>query len=432
MSFVNTINWHKLVNILSDVKDCIYISLPGIDEELAELLIRLKREKNTNIKICIDNSEDTIRNGYGEVKGIDNLIENGITIRECKGNRVSFIIVDNSGYIFFPESRIFSADPTGPNAIKLDGFTISRLLNYFFPPADDDEREVLDERFSNSIEGHKEWMHKVRNEVFNDPPQVVTEEFDKSEYAKTKASLIKNPPIEPDLQRQIKTYNAKVQFAELRFSGGRIQNMLVEFPKKGLPIQDEKLKELLKSRIKLINNDDFLKENKSIESLQARVEKLRKDYLIPLTHRENKSILIKERKTEFLNEFAEIEKSIENANQSLPSIVIKAMDETKELVKNNLIDFFANFPTKEQSSFADPSVRKYQIESDITKIISSIKFPPLQKLAQHFSLKVNFYDLTWDDFKDNELLEEFSKRKILTSNDIKEIVDLKDALEAKR
>lgn len=432
MSFITTIFWHTLVDILSDAKESIYITLPSIDEELAECLVSLKAKKSININVCVDNSEDVIRNGMGEEKGIDLLALRGISLKECSGNRISFIIVDEIGFLFFPESRIFSDRPTGPNAIEIDAFTITRLLAYYFPPGDDEERETLDERFSNSIEMQKEWMHKIRNEVFNDPPQIITEDFNKDKYSKTKESLLKNPPIEPDLQRRIKTYNAKVQLAELRFSGGRIQNMLVEFPKKGLPIQDERLKDLLKSRIKLINNDDFLKENKSIESLQTRVENLRKNYLIPLTHRESKSILKKEQKTAFLKDLAEIEKSIQEVNQSLPAIVIKAMDETKVLVKNNLQEFFDAYPTKEQKAFTEPSVRKYQIESDITKIIASIKFPPLQKLTQHFSLKVNFYDLTWDDFKDKELLEEFGKKKILSSNDIKEIVDLKDALEAKK
>ena len=431
MMFIDSINWHSLFNKINGAKSNVYIVLPGIDEELAELLISIKKEKSVLINVCIDNSEDAIRNGYGEANGIDKLIQDKIAVKEAKGNRISFIIVDDNGFILFPESRIFTDDPIGPNAMALDAFNCTRLIAHYFPPENILEKEKLQERFDDSFEQQRNWLDTLTNEII-DGTSHVSENFNTPEFIKIQEALKKDPPIEPDLQRKIKTYNARVQLAELRFGGGRIQNMLVEFPKKGLPIQDKRLKELLQSRIKLINNDDFLKENKSIETLQARVEKLRKDYLIPLTRREGKSILKKEQKVAFQKELSEIESKIQEVNKSLPGIVIKAMDETKELVKSNLESFFATYPTDDQKKFPEPSVRTYQINSDINKIIASIKFPLLTKLTQHFSLKVNFYDLTWDDFKDKELLVEFEKKKILSSNDIQEIVDMKDALEAKK
>ena len=122
------------------------------------------------------------------------------------------------------------------------------------------------------------------NIIYGEDEEVVikpsTEDFNTSTFKTIQEAIKLDPPLAPNLQRKIKTYNAKVQLAELRFSGGRIQNMLVEFPKKGLPIQDEKLKELLQSRIKLINNADFLKENNLIKTLQDEVEALRKKFRI--------------------------------------------------------------------------------------------------------------------------------------------------------
>lgn len=256
--------------------------------------------------------------------------------------------------------------------------------------------------------------------------------FDLNEFKKIQESLKIGPPLAPNLQRKIKTYNAKVKFAELRFTGGRIQNMLVKFPKKGLPIQDERLRDLLQSRIKLINNQEFLNDNKSIKSLQSEVEALRKKFLIALTCREGKSIIIKELKTDFENEVRLLQEKVKTVNQSLPAIIIKAMTETRELVINNLNQFFSTYPSKEQLKFDEPEVRAYQINADISKIVTSIKFPSLSKLTSHFALKVNFYDLTWNDFKDKELLEEFEKKNILTTKDIEEIVEMRDALEIRK
>ncbi len=135
-------------------------------------------------------------------------------------------------------------------------------------------------------------------------------DFKNEQFKKIQEALKKEPPLAPDLQRRIKTYNAKQQLAELKFSAGRIQNMLVEFHKKGLPIQDDKLKELLQSRIKLINNLEFLNENKAIKTLQDEVEAFRKKFLIALTCREGKSIIKKEAKVEFEKDVSAYKKKL--------------------------------------------------------------------------------------------------------------------------
>lgn len=66
MPFVTTLYWHNLVDKNTEAKESIYLSLPSIDEELGQCLIDVQREKSISIIICVDNSEDAIRNGYGE------------------------------------------------------------------------------------------------------------------------------------------------------------------------------------------------------------------------------------------------------------------------------------------------------------------------------------------------------------------------------
>ena len=69
------------------------------------------------------------------------------------------------------------------------------------------------------------------NIIYGEDEEVVikpsTEDFNTSTFKTIQEAIKLDPPLAPNLQRKIKTYNAKVQLAELRFSGGRIQNMLV-------------------------------------------------------------------------------------------------------------------------------------------------------------------------------------------------------------
>lgn len=430
--FIDSINWHSLFNKINASNSCIYIVLPGIDEVLAQLLIDIKKEGRVLIQVCIDNSEDVIRNGYGDAKGIDNLIENGVNIRESKGNRVSFIIIDNSGYILFPESRIFSEEPAGPNALELDAFTITRLLAYYFPAVDDKEREDLDVRFSNSIEMQTQWMHTVRNEVFNDPPPKATDDFRKDKHSETKAALIKNPPIAPNLQRQIKTYTAKIQFVELKFTGINMQSRSISIPKDVIPINNEELKKLLQTKMKLFQNFESNTGFEVLTQLKKKEELLRDDYLTTITCRQGKSIILVEMKGAFEGRLEKIKQEIQDINKQLPDLLETAILETKDIINAELLSFFKLNRPKELQQYSKTEIVERKLKEYVADIIRAIHFPKTEKLIENISLKEYYYDLTFQDFSDDSLIEEFKKKNILKDADIKGIVEMKNAFEEKQ
>ena len=66
----------------------LFLSMPSIDTELADVLV-LAKQQNPDIKIyvVIDNSEESIRNGFGDIDGIDKLLENGIQIFQSEIGR---------------------------------------------------------------------------------------------------------------------------------------------------------------------------------------------------------------------------------------------------------------------------------------------------------------------------------------------------------
>ena len=278
MTFIDSINWHSLFNKINIAENNIYIVLPGIDDVLAELLIRLKKEKPLSINVCVDNSEDAIRNGYGEANGIDKLLENDITVKESIGNRISFVIVDDNGFILFPESRIFTDDPVGPNAMALDAFNCTRLIAHFFPPENILEKERLQQRFDESFEHQRNWIENLASEV-SEGTTPTTEALDTQRFKAIQQALVKNPPIAPDLQRQIKTYNAKVQFVELKFSGINLQSRTISIPTDAIPINNKELKKILQTKMKLFQDIEGNKDFAIFGELKRKVEILRDDYL---------------------------------------------------------------------------------------------------------------------------------------------------------
>lgn len=432
MMFIDSINWHSLFNKINMAKSNIYIVSPGVDEELAELLIRIKKEKPVLIHVCIDNSEDAIRNGYGEVNGIDKLIQNNISVKESKGNRISFIIVDNNGFILFPESRIFTDDPIGPNAMELDAFNCTRLIAHYFPPENILEKEKLQERFDESFEQQKNWLDSLTNEITKGTSHV-TENFDTQKFTAIQEALTKNPPIAPDLQRQIKTYTAKVQFVELKFSGINIQARTVNIPKDAVPINNHELRKLLLTKMKLFQN---VEENKSFQvftELRAKVDALRIEYLKPVTCREGKSIIQVEVKDAFASRLETIKSEVQELNKQLPDIIETSLSEIRQVFSNELVKLYSepqNFP-KHLDKFISKEIRTEKLNSYISNLVEAI-FLKVARQAENICLQEFYYDLTFQDFSDKKFIEELQKKKIMKDEDIKGIVNMKNAFAEKK
>ena len=432
MNFIDTFNWHKLFNTLNCAQKSIYIVMPGVDEALADLLLMIQKEKSVLINVCIDNSEDAIRNGYGDAKSIDKLRLNDVPVKESNGNRISFIIVDTNGFILFPESRIFTADPVGPNAMELDAFNCTRLIAYYFPPENIHEKEKLQERFDNSFEQQSKWVEKLTHEI-TDGTLHITENLDTQKFTAIQKALIKNPPIAPDLQRQIKTYNAKVQFVELKFSGINLHARTISIPKDAVPINNPELKKLLLTKMKLFQNAEDNKSFQVFSQLKRKVDARRADYLKPITCREGKSIIEVELKGAFNGRLEKIKVEIQELNQHLPDIIETSLSEIRQVFSNELFKLYSepqNFP-KHLEKYQIKETRTEKLKAYISSLVESI-FDKVAREAENICLEEFYYDLTFQDFSDKKFIEELKKKDIMKDEDIKGIVDMKNAFAEKK
>lgn len=425
------INFPKLVREVFNTTEHLYLSLPSIDKKMAETLVVAKQQRpNITIKIVIDNSEEAIRNGFGDIEGIDKLIQSNIQILESHGNLISFIIFDSIGYFLFPHSRIFMDEAKGTNAFRIDPSSILLLKKHFFLNENSTDKFELTAIVGDSNKYFLEAFDEIENTQIQE--QQFVSDFDTKKHEENKKKLKVNPPLEPDLRRQINIYNAKIQFVELNFSGGNLENKITQLPEKALPVNSTELKSLIQTRIKMFqdikNNPDY----KILIDYRKKIEKLRKDYLKPITCRPGKSILEIDKKEMFLNELNVLKGESENLNKSLTTMLEKGKLDTLDLLKGELYKFFhANQPV-ELKYIDDSKTKERMLENIINEIVASVKFPDVSKLIKKISLTELFYDLTWNDFRDTKLHKEFMDKKIMTTDDINTIVNLKDAFETKR
>lgn len=81
--------------------------LPSLHEEWAMLIEKVVQEGLTDIKVCVNNSEKYMRDGFGDEKSIMLLKDLNIEITETANNRISLISADNNHLLYFPTSRVF-------------------------------------------------------------------------------------------------------------------------------------------------------------------------------------------------------------------------------------------------------------------------------------------------------------------------------------
>lgn len=424
------IDFPNFVDEVFKATEHLYLSLPSIDDEMADALILAKNQKpSISINVVVDNSEESIRNGFGDIEGIDKLLKSNIHIRQSDGNLISFIISDSIGYFLFPHSRIFIDKAKGTNAFRISPSSILLLKKFFFPNETTTDKFEQAAIIGDSTKHFEEAFKEIENKQ-KEQNQTVSD-FDNKKHEENKKKLKINPPLEPDLQRQINTYTAKIQFVELKFSGGNLENKIAQLPKKAIPINSDELKNLLQTRIKMFQDIDKSSDHKKLVEFKEKVEKLRKEFLTPITCRPGKSIIKIDNKENFIIELKNLKKETEKLNSALTTMLEEGKLNTVDLLKKELKAFFIANEPSELKNIIRPDIKERKLEEIINTITASVKFPEVSKLLEKISLTELFYDLTWNDFKDEKLHKEFQDKKIMNSNDIESIVKMKDAYETK-
>lgn len=397
------LNWDKIIDLLLHAKNNLVLIMPAVHEPWVEVIRRNENKDKLNIHVCFDNSEEVIRNGYGDVSSIADLKELGATVKECDGLRISFICSDQEAYCLFLESRMLAGDPEGYNAVKLNMQTAREIMLQFSP-----------ELFS----------FKQEN-----PAEVIAVPLQEEKAEEIKAALDKNPPEDADLKRKISTYNTLFQYAELHLEGGNLSSKSISIPSDALPFKDEELKKRMKATFNL-----FTKETTAgwseIHDLKSKVDEIRKTYLNTCAVRKEKSILKKEDKEAFRKEVDDLKKEIEEKTKTLINKVQTAINNSEDTLRDELRAFFK---VNQLDSFKglDKENTDIQIEKEINKILFKIKLPDANSLISKIKLEVMYYELTYEDLNDEKFLEWFHTKGLITIKDSNKLANFKDAFAVK-
>ena len=211
-----------------------------------------------------------------------------------------------------------------------------------------------------------------------------------------------------------------------------MQSRTINIPKDAIPINNKELKKILQTKMKLFQNIEGNKDFVVFEELKSKVEILRDDYLKPITCREGKSLIQVEMKIAFKARLQKIKNEIQELNKQLPDILETATLQTKDLIKAELTNFFKANEPEEVKQYQDTALKERKLNEFVDRLIYRIPFPKTEKLIEKILLSDFYYDLTFQDFSDDKLIQELKKKKIMKDEDIKGIVEMKNAFEEKK
>jgi hypothetical protein len=399
MACIN-LTWKEIVSLIQKIEHTFKYIGPSIHPEIAQELEIRFRKRALKIQVCVCNEEDVYRNGYGNVEAINILKQIGAEIRQVSGLRVGVICFDEKIFAFFQDSRILVGKNSGLNAFEIPSQFADKILGQFFIS---------------------------ENNLFKNPEHIplLSEEFNENSHKVIENSIKENPPATPDLQRQIRVYNTKFQYAELIFEGANISNKKIDIPPNALPFKDADIKKQLQTKLGL-----FTKEQTDtwtqFSLLKEDLEAIRKRFLKPCTPRKEKSILLKREKSEFIAEVNKLESKLIELSGTLTNQLQQAINKSYDMLEKELGIFFKQNPP-DHTQTLDGDLKDRAIKDEINKIMYRIKIPKAHDLISNFKLKTHFYDLTWEDLSDEILVSWFKEKGLISREDEEELADRSNA-----
>jgi hypothetical protein len=390
-----------MVDLFKSAKKLILISAPGISEVIAEALVSSQKEDGIKVKVYLELSEKSFRHGFGEISAITKLRENNIEYFSKEGLNLYFIIVDDSGYFYFPKSLFVEEEGSSKDLFFMTNQQV-KTIKLLYNNLDDNDFE-----YENIIE-----------EVGIDTLREVSKNIipvEKEQSISLETKIIKDPPVKPDYGRKLDVYIAKFQFVELRFSGANLHVAKVKLPSKALPFKDDALKKAIEANLRIldeISERDFLE---PFFKIKNNLDLIRGNYLYYIKKRK-KNVIKRDEKSAFEEELVQIIKCIEIVKGGILNRLQEEIQKSQDRIWENLYTFLIDNQPKELKGLQG-NVLQNAVKNITNKIMASIHFPYATKMLSALKLEWHFYDITWQDLKDKDVIEEMQKHKLINAKE---------------
>jgi hypothetical protein len=367
---------------------------PGIQDEPAKAMGEVAKKIGPElITVCLDFDERVMRMGFGNLAAVKSLRNAGIVVNSTPGLRTGLVIVDQQGYIFTPTALYLEAEDRladAPNAMRLSKEQVGEALARLSPTAKaiaialaktDEERERI-----------REQAVEVRS------ARVVDEAF-----AAVERRLEEAPPVRFDIARQVRVFNAYLQYVELNLTGAAIQRHRLAIPSSIQKLGGSKdLEGRLRTTFDLIERGGEL----SSKALEDALNDIRKNFTPSLGKDHGRVVLkaakehLEERLRMFRNELKAHQEKVEKELQG-------QLDESRKQIVNYFLPRVVASPPDAMRgqflNFGEPEARAW-LDGELDRA-----FPKADALIRKMQLDVRYKDVTFETLNRKDFIDAIKK-----------------------
>jgi hypothetical protein len=363
------------------------------------------------VSVVLDVSEDVFRLGYGVIDALNLLHERNVAVRHAGGLRISFVVVDDDGFIFAIPPLLVDGGQTGddhPNAICASSDQIERLVIAVLPPPTQSSLQ-LDGPATAIAANPNAGQDKLPVLERADIGQKIASHL---QIERIDRAIQANPVENFDLARVVNVFTAYIQFYEFEVRGTQIQNQSVQLPRSLIAsVRDKATRDRITAAFKLVANDSRV----SGDKIRQKAAAIRKRFI--RHHPTYGGVILKSNRTALEAEIVELEKLIEIQK----SMVLKrfgddARKSIEELVKAFWRDIVRAPPQDliDQLGATKPSTEEAK---DYLRHILAAAFPKAEEMAEGMRVTRVVKDVTWSTLNEpgfiDWLKEKFPLRKDL-------------------
>lgn len=320
-----TITDNTICNLINSAKWRVIYASPGVSKDVADSIIAFAlRNGLGQVEVVLDPNPEVCRLGYGVIEAVEKLYNSGIKVRKSSGLRIGVLVADNEAFVFSPTPLLVEALPktSVPNAIAVETEQANKLVSSICP---------LQLELMNDDEYIKIEIDKTHIEAHT--PEVGKDEMTKEELDTAIENLENAPPLQFDLERQVRVYSSFVQFVELKLIGCNIERHTISIPSKLVNlIKDEKEKERFKASYRLISENSKI----SGKEIEEKVKKLRKKYVRSMGSRYG-NVILRQKKKEFELEVEKIKEEINNFRDAAVKKLNDEFEKSKKILTKALL-----------------------------------------------------------------------------------------------
>ncbi len=433
-ALVCRLGYADLVDLILGATERVVYAAPGVHPELAHALVEARSRDEFAVRVLLDPSEWSFRNGFGETSAVDTLLAGRVDVRQVPGLQVGFLVADTQAFFLFPQSRAHVVEGTGDNAVAMDRLTSERLVLHYFPPGTVEEwaeasfnlKAAADERAHHAgAEAHAAAAYP------SEQPGAAL--IDTDAWEQTRERLSANAPVQPDLRRKIDVYIHKLQFAELKIEGSGFHNARIELPSGALPVSNPELRKALEARMKVFPDRDELgksDEFKPYFALKDDARRIRDTYFVHAPSRK-KNVFLVEHKPKMLQEIDALREQTAAAADALTGHLRAHIIRRRKLLREQIETILHENPPDDLVAL-HPDLFDDEATTRAHRIVDKARFPDPDKLVGALSVTLRTFDPTWEDFSDADFISELHERGLIAGPDADHLRSLRKAYETQR